>query len=711
MKVNLVFPPYWSFQAPYLALPALAGHLRARGVATRSLDLNVLAVDRLLTAHFIDECVRRIEHRLAGDPAATGLNGAPLAHFLVAAEVVKPRLVGCKEVIRRDWDPQRVGAARSVVDHTMEIVSAAFMPSSIDRFRYGFRGRSVMDMALALELSEDHATNIFGAVLGERDVAEVLAGNPDLVGLSLTGLHQLVPTLTLIRRLKAAAPDVPIVLGGAMVLYLHELAVRRPELFTGVDFLVVGEGETPLVHLLDAVSGNRPMEQVENLLFRRGDTFAAGKVGHAEDVQQLGPPDFDGIPWEKYLSPIRIVPYLTSRGCYWDKCAFCSLCATYLNKYRQRSVEKVIADLRHLSVTEGVGETFFFTDECFSPHRLRAISRALLDADLKIEWDILARFEKAFRAEDFALAADAGLNWITWGLESASPRLLALMNKGIQPEEASRLLREVDDAGIWNNIFVFFGFPGETDEDYEATKSFVRENKEHIDSLSHAEFRLEKGAAIHHDWKAHGIALVDTADTFIGPVFPFEYQQPANQGRSEEGVVPRWLRNRVADFETFLLRETVYSRILHDGMTPANLKAALSHHGGKAGVQQLIEARARYFRSVFFAEGWHRDERFGMGPHQGFNVESDDADVIMFVETTGKIVALHGGGGALLKLLGEGASLAEALRVLKRAAPTEQDFADVLPFVEWVAWCGLLQPTGAGVLPPYPTSADVLAPI
>jgi radical SAM superfamily enzyme YgiQ (UPF0313 family) len=26
---------------------------------------------------------------------------------------------------------------------------------------------------------------------------------------------------------------------------------------------------------------------------------------------------------DRYLAPVRVLPYSTSRGCYWKKCAFC----------------------------------------------------------------------------------------------------------------------------------------------------------------------------------------------------------------------------------------------------------------------------------------------------------------------------------------------------------------------------------------------------
>ena len=698
MRVDLIFPPYFSFQSPYLALPSLVGHLRARGVDARALDLNIELVHRLLSADFMDECVGRIKRRLAVDRAATDVTGNPMGHYLAVAELIRPRLEACKDVERSQWDPKRVAPARSVINHAMEVVSAAFSPSRVDYVCCDYRGQAVVDMGLASMLARDGATNIFGALIEPRDIERVLSEGPDLVGLSLTSIHQLVPTLTLVDRLKAAAPDVPIVIGGAMTLFLSDILQRQPDLLSGVDFVVVGEGETALMHLLAAMSGARPMESVENLYFRKGARFHAGQVGHVEDVQELGPPDFEGTPWEKYLAPTRVVPYMSSRGCYWDKCSFCSLCATVMNTYRERHIDKVIADLQHLATTDHFSPSVLLTDECFSPRRLRLLSRALIEADLNLEWNILARFEKAFTAEDFTLAASAGLNWITWGLESASPHVLEQMGKGIRPEAASRLLRAAHDAGIWNNVFVLFGFPGETDEDYGETRAFVRENQEFIDSLPYSTFRLEKGADIFRHWRERGIELVDTPDTFIGPVYPFEYAPPMDHAQ---------VMARMDDFEAFILRETRLSSLVAEGFTPANLMGALHHLAGKAQLRELIEARTDYYRAIFNQEGWHREQRFRPGPTstlpQTAAAGLEAGDTAVFAEATGRVIALNASGSTLLDHLHRGLSLVEVLEALQNGrGPTEDALASALPFLRHLLWRGVLEPSGGGVLPPIP---------
>lgn len=689
MQVNLLFPPYWAFGTPYLAIPSLVGHLEARGVKTRAVDLNVRAVDRLFTAGFMEECVRRIEDRLAREPGAADAGGTPLRQFLVSAEVVAPRLEECKATLRRECLPYRVAPARSVLDHAMEVVSAAFQPARIDRLHYHYRGEPIADLALARRLSEDGASNVFEPLVGQRDVEEALAGNPDLIGVSLTGQHQLVPALGLLRKLRAAAPGLPIVLGGSLTHYLQELALSHPELFEGIDFLVVGEGETALAHLVEALEGRRPMERVENLLFRRGGRFWPGELGHVEDVDALVAPDFRGTPWESYLSPRRVIPYLTSRGCYWDRCSFCSLCATFMNRYRERAVDKVIADLGELARKEKA-ELWCFTDECFSPPRLRAISRGLLAAGLRLEWDILARFEAPFTDGDFTLARSAGLNWITWGLESASPKVLKRMNKGTAPATAARLLQGAHRAGIWNNVFVIFGHPGETDEDYAETRAFVRANLEAIDSLAYTSFRLEKGSAIFREKDGRALQRTGTAETYFGPMFPFQYLPPLDHGQ---------VARRLHDFEAFVQQLSHLSMLFTEGLAPATLKLILHHFGGKEPLRELVRAQGQYFREIFFGEGWLREERFRPGPSSRYPAHPGDGPdgAVLLAEATGRIVVLNGSGAALLEALAAGATLPEALGGLAGGAeaPAAADLQALFPFVRMLVWRGLLVPAAA----------------
>ena len=68
-----------------------------------------------------------------------------------------------------------------------------------------------------------------------------------------------------------------------------------------------------------------------------------------EDVPSLPTPDFDGLPLDRYLSPAPVLPILTGKGCYFNRCKFCDI--PYINHiskkaYRVRSAGQVVEDVR-----------------------------------------------------------------------------------------------------------------------------------------------------------------------------------------------------------------------------------------------------------------------------------------------------------------------------------------------------------------------------
>jgi anaerobic magnesium-protoporphyrin IX monomethyl ester cyclase len=73
-----------------------------------------------------------------------------------------------------------------------------------------------------------------------------------------------------------------------------------------------------------------------------------------EDINSLPTPDFDGLPLDKYLSPVRVLPLQSSRGCYWGRCAFCTHSLGYGKRYQPRQPAKVAADIRQLKERYGV---------------------------------------------------------------------------------------------------------------------------------------------------------------------------------------------------------------------------------------------------------------------------------------------------------------------------------------------------------------------
>jgi anaerobic magnesium-protoporphyrin IX monomethyl ester cyclase len=71
----------------------------------------------------------------------------------------------------------------------------------------------------------------------------------------------------------------------------------------------------------------------------------------------------------------------------------------------------------------------------------------------------------------------AGCEWIGFGVESASTKILANMNKRTNPEMARNAIQMVREAGIWANATFMCGYPGETVETLRETAKFMKDNE------------------------------------------------------------------------------------------------------------------------------------------------------------------------------------------------------------------------------------------
>ena len=91
-------------------------------------------------------------------------------------------------------------------------------------------------------------------------------------------------------------------------------------LFQYFDTVVVYEGETAFVQLVSAVGAKRSLADVPNTIYKDGTGVHVSATSFAEDMSALPPPDFDGLPLDKYFVPTKILPYLATRGCYWGRC-------------------------------------------------------------------------------------------------------------------------------------------------------------------------------------------------------------------------------------------------------------------------------------------------------------------------------------------------------------------------------------------------------
>ena len=131
----------------------------------------------------------------------------------------------------------------------------------------------------------------------------------------------MIPGLTLSRALRKRGHFV--VLGGTVYTKFRQQLQALPAFFEYfADGVVVYEGETALLELVNQLSGARDFSTVPNYLSVAGGVRFT--YNHAEDVAKLPDADSLGLPLERYLTPETVLPILFGKGCYFNRCKFCN---------------------------------------------------------------------------------------------------------------------------------------------------------------------------------------------------------------------------------------------------------------------------------------------------------------------------------------------------------------------------------------------------
>ncbi len=502
MKVMLIFPPDWYPSEPYLSLPSLTSVLRQAGHRVIQKDINCEMWDWYFSEEFLKKVLRRVPQqldRLRKLSKKRDLAEREMDVQLALCDVSRPRMEKlirdaeeAKHIVRNEkfYDIDKLEWAIQVFREVTAIISLVYSPARIcmppmetDLSYKPYVSAEVMDAV------RDEQVNVYRDVFDHLVKPVIQAEQPDVVGISIVLQQQMFSTMTFCALIKQHFPHIHVTIGGNTVTRLRDVLPQSP-LFQYFDSAVVYEGETAFTQLVEAVGAKQSLAHVPNTIYKDETGIHVSPLSYAEDMAALPPPDFDGLPLEKYFVPTRVLPYLATRGCYWGRCEFCDHGEGYTAGYRSKKIQDILADITYLRDKYGA-KHFHFTDESYPPALFRKLSRGLLESNMDIFWTTHMRFEKSL-LEDAVWqdAKESGCRYLHFGYESGVERVLQLMDKATTAEVMTQHLKLTAEAGIWNHCMGFFGFPGETKEEAWQSVQFLEQNKDHVHSLGFGTFDL-----------------------------------------------------------------------------------------------------------------------------------------------------------------------------------------------------------------------------
>ncbi|MDH4085982.1 MAG: cobalamin-dependent protein [Nitrospira sp.] len=502
MKVMLIFPPDWFPSEPYLSLPSLTAVLRQAGHTVIQKDINCEMWDWYFSEDFLKKVLRRVPQqldRLRKLSKKRDLDASEMDLQLALCDVTHQRMAKliqnaeeAKRIIRSEqfYDIGNLEWSLQVFREVMSVISMVYFPARVcmppmetDLSYKVYVSSEVMDAV------NDTQVNIYRDVFDHLVKPVIEAEKPDVIGISIVLQQQMFSTMTFCSLIKQQFPNIHITIGGNTVTRLRDVLPQSP-LFQYFDSAVVYEGETAFVQLVSAVGAKRSLAEVPNAIYKDEAGVHTSPTSYAEDLATLPPPDFDGLPLEKYFVPTRILPYLATRGCYWGRCEFCDHGEGYTAGYRSKKIQDALADIQFLRDKYGT-KHFHFTDESYPPALFRKLTRGLIETQMGIVWTTHMRFEKSLLDQQvWQDAKESGCKYLHFGYESGVERVLQLMDKATTAEVMTKHLKLTAEAGIWNHCMGFFGFPGETKEEAWQSVQFLEQNKDYVHSLGFGTFDL-----------------------------------------------------------------------------------------------------------------------------------------------------------------------------------------------------------------------------
>jgi hopanoid C-3 methylase len=279
----------------------------------------------------------------------------------------------------------------------------------------------------------------------EQGLADCAKWKPDVVGLQCNFTTERNRTIRLARRVKQVMPGAFVVVGG------HD-ASRDPSFFLSdaIDVIAIGDGEEVMPPLVDALVRGLDLATVNGLAIHRNDALVRtppAPMGRELDEYPLPARHLIDRYADKYYinfhRPLALLE--TARGCPF-KCNFCSVWKFHESTFREKSPERVVAELQQIKA-----DSIFITDDIFwmNVKRGEEMARQIKAAGIRKFFTVQTRTDIIVKFPHLVEQwKECGKLAIFLGLESVTDEGLAAVNKKNKACNNVKAIEILKDLGV-----------------------------------------------------------------------------------------------------------------------------------------------------------------------------------------------------------------------------------------------------------------------
>ena len=508
----LITPPFTQLNTPYPGTAYLKGFLNTKSIDSFQMDLGIEVILKLFNKQTFEEIFRLAfeDDRITSENCERiyALKDAYLKSlddvimFLQGKNQTFARQICTREFLPQasrfeqlddmDWAFGSMGMqdkAKHLATLYIEDLSD-FIVECIDPdfgfSRYAERlGQSANSFDELYAQLKDDSTYIDQITLESLD-AQIKKTQPKLVCFSVPFPGNLYSAFRCAQFIKSHYPKIKVAMGGGFP-NTELRSVSDVRVFEFFDFISLDDGELPIELLYNAVLKNETTFKRTFILENGVVVYKNNSTKPDYKQQDVGTPDYSDLVLDRYISVIEIANPMHSlwsdgrwnkltmaHGCYWGKCTFCDISLDYIKIYEP--VAAVLLVDRMETLIAQTGETgFHFVDEAAPPSLMKALALEILKRKLSVTWWTNIRFEKNFTQDLCVLLKASGCIAVSGGLEVASDRLLALIDKGVTVAQVAQVTRNFTEANIMVHSYLMYGYPTQTIQETIDSLEMVRQ--------------------------------------------------------------------------------------------------------------------------------------------------------------------------------------------------------------------------------------------
>lgn len=320
-------------------------------------------------------------------------------------------------------------------------------------------------------------------------IDKLMTFKPQMVGLGCLFSGQFPSVLNYSKKIKEFSNNITIVIGGIHpTIYPKDILTHCPS----IDWIVLGEGETAIVQLVNAVRDqNNNYEKIDGFAFRHNNSVIVNqKKSFIVDLDTLPNPAYNLINIKDYYfdtshwhNPKNLVintslSIISSRSCP-IRCNFCSMFLVMGPKWRSRTPQNVVSEIEYLYNERGQRHFSFMDDNLtLDKKHILAVCRLILKKKLSIQFETPNGIAiRTLDAEVLEAMVEAGLTRVALAIESGSDHIRnSVMGKNLPRKmiyEIFDLTKKFNDLIV--KAFFIIGMPEDTPQTLNETYSMIKE--------------------------------------------------------------------------------------------------------------------------------------------------------------------------------------------------------------------------------------------